>query len=197
MLTETRAHELVEPCLRSGEEVLESCRSTPADPSLALLLSDLYLFITPARLLWLSVNNEYVNCATWDEVDSLTTNRKALRWTMRWSVLTPDMGGGPGVDQGLHAVSKAVARMAGAFHEGERPSMPLPQETTTARIVTIHAEHNAFSAFLLQTEGIGSPDGRTIQRTLCAICGQPAGHADELFLRCEGCYREVAGLAPS
>ena len=100
-------------------------------------------------------------------------------------------------DQASKSLKPAVARAAREFRTGERPRVKLAPETTMERVVVSHAGHHSCSAFLLETEGVGEPAGRTSEETLCTIFNQTAGHRGELFVRCDGCYRQVAELAPS
>ncbi len=175
---------------REGESLLANCSCKPAEETINLGTSDVsYLFITNARLIYMSANNDSVLSVPWGCMTALRLGRKRLKHTLGFSFRRM------GFSEDLHYpavfVSAAVARAVGDLQSGATPTYALPPESTTAiRFFNPH-DDSAIGAFL-RSRGVPEFGLR------CAACGRNAGFCtedgDELSEACHGCERSFSAI---
>lgn len=175
---------------REGESLLANCSCKPAEETINLGTSDVsYLFITNARLIYMSANNDSVLSVPWGCMTRIRLGRKRLKHTLGFSFRRAGFSGD--LDYPAVFVSGAVARAVGDLQSGATPTFALPPESTTAIRFSNPHEDSAIGAFL-RSRGIPEFGLR------CAACGQNAGFCtedgDELSDACHGCERSFSAI---
>jgi hypothetical protein len=178
--------------IRSGEQVLAQCSCTPAEETLRFGTggSDIsYLFITNARWIWMSSNNDGVVSVPWHWMRKVTLGRKRFKHTLAISFTRE--GWQLEMDYPAEYVSSAVAKTVEQIRSGVIPVYELPPEQTTA--VKYFRPHDS-SPLAQYARSQGIPEFAL----KCSICGKSAGlcseDGDSLFSVCEGCERTFSGI---
>lgn len=175
---------------RDGESLLATCSCKPAEETFTLGASDVsYLFITNARLIYMSANNDKVLSVPWGCMTRIRLGRKRLKHTLAFSFRRTGFSGD--LDYPAVFVSGAVARAVGDIQSGAISTFALPPESTTAIKQFLPHDDSAIGLFLRMK---GVPE----YGLKCATCGQPAGictpEGDELSDACHGCERSFSAI---
>ena len=190
MRTEREAEADFKTITREGERLLAHCSCKPAEETINLGTSSVsYLFITNARLIYMSANNDSVLSVPWDCMTKIRLGRKRLKQTLGFSFRRSGFSGD--LDYPSVYVSGPVAKAVGDLQSGIIPTYVLPKESTTAIKYFSPHEESALGDFL-RSKGV--PE----YRLKCATCGQVAGfcteEGDELSETCHGCERSFSTI---
>jgi hypothetical protein len=179
---------------RSGERVIASCSCKPAEEYLSFGGgSDVsYIYITNARLVWMSANNDGVISVPWKFITNVRQGKKRFKNTLGFSFRRP--GYSSDIDYHAEYVSGQVAKAVSDVQSGAISVFDIPTETTTA--IKVYSPHDDSPiGMLAQMRGI--PEFRL----LCSMCGKSAGYCqtsgDNLSDSCEGCERSFTGITTS
>jgi hypothetical protein len=178
---------------RSGERVIASCSCKPAEEDFTLALgggSDVsYLYVTTARMIWMSANNEGVVSVPWKYMTGIRQGKKRFKHTLGYSFRRP--GYSSDIDYPAEYVSGDVAKAVSGIQSGAIPTIEIPAQTATA-IKYSRPHDNSPIGMLARMQGI--PE----YRLACSVCGKSAGFCqatgDELSDACGGCERSFTGI---
>ena len=190
MRTFTQARKDLERCMRSGERIVAECKTEDVEPSLVYLgnSSEAYIFLTNARLSWMSANNDGIIAVRWKHMISMGFGKKRFKQTMTFSFNKRPNSSAPTSYPAMY-VTKEVARVAQGLFERGTDVLELPDEVVAARKVH-HPHDNSNIGLIAQAMGLSEFSLE------CSVCGQPAGscsdEGDELFDECMGCFRSFS-----
>ena len=176
---------------RTGERILAFCSCKPAEESFSLGGgSDVsYIFVTNARLIWMSANNDGVISVPWKYITAIRQSKRRLKNTLGYSFQRPEFSGE--IDYPAEYVSGDVAKAVSGIQSGAIPTFDLPKESATAFKYYAPHENSPLGDFARMK---GIPE----YRLACSVCGKSAGHCqadgDNLSVACEGCERSVSGI---
>lgn len=194
MRTQQGANADMQRIVRSGEQVLAQCSCTPADEMGRLLAASYpsntsFQFITNARWILMSANDDGVLSVPWNSVDKVTLGRKRFKHTLAMSFTREGSSGGTSYP--AEYVSSAVVKTVEQIRSGAIPVYDLPLEKTTA--VKYFSPHDD-SPISLYARKMGLPE----YALKCSVCGQMAGtckqDGDRLFNTCVGCERTLTSI---
>ncbi len=148
-----------------------------------------YIFVTNARLLWMSSNNDGVVSIPWVYMTKIRIGRKRFKNTLGFSFKR--LGWSSDNDYPAEYVSREVVRAIEQIQSGQVPTFELPAEPTTAvKVHKPHGDSNMGQIFRMY----GYPEARLA----CSMCGKSAGvcgtDGDDLSDECEGCERSFSEI---
>lgn len=179
----------LERCMRSGEQVFAQCTSEEVEPGLVFGggVSTAYIFLTNARLAYMSANNDGMLAVRWKYMSAMEFGKKRFRPTMTFSFEMPGFSGP--IDYPARYITKDIVTVAKSILSGGTPVLDVPDESVVA-LKVFRPHDNSNIGQLAQI--MGSP-----QYVLkCSVCGMRAGFCghdgDELSSECEGCLRSFS-----
>ncbi len=190
MRTFAQARKDLERYMRSGESILAECKTEDVEPPELILgggTAKAYIFLTNARLAWMSANHDGIVAVRWKNVTSMDFGKKRFKQTMSFSFQGPDLSAP--IDYPAMYVTKEVARVAQELFKQGTNVLELPDEVVAAR--KVHRPHdNSNMGMIAQAMGVSE------FYLECSVCGQRAGscndEGDELVNECMGCFRSFS-----
>ena len=176
---------------RTGERVIASCSCKPAEESLSFGGgSDIsYIYVTNARMIWMSANNDGVVSVPWKYMTAIRQGKKRFKHTLGYSFRR--QGSSSDINDSAEYVAGDVAKAVSGIQSGAITVFEIPVETATA--IKCHSPHDDSPIGMLsRVKGI--PE----YSLACSACGKSAGfcHAsgDDLRNACEGCERSFTSI---
>lgn len=192
MRTEQQAAKDMQRILRNGEIVLANCSAKPAEDSFTLGIPETdvsYFYITNARLIWLSGNNDGVLSIPWKYMTAVRQGKKRFKNTLGYSFRRPSFSGD--IDYPAEYVSGAVAKAVAEMMTNAGTRYDLPVEFAEA--IKVSSPHDDSPIGMLARMH-NLPE----HRLECSVCGKMAGfcqaEGDTLLDACEGCERAFSGI---
>lgn len=177
---------------REGENLLAWCKGSEAEETLNLFgqdSSNSYFFVTNARLLWMSSNNDDVLSIPWNFMTELRIGRKRLKNTFGFSFKRD--GWSNAIYYPAEYVSREVIKAIESIQSGQVETFILPVEVTTA--IKVHVPHGDSNIGKVASI-FGIPESKLI----CSVCGKQAGfcqtEGDNLSSECSGCERSFSEI---
>lgn len=179
----------LERCMRQGEQILAQCTSEDVEPRLILGggISTSYIFLTNARLAYMSANNDGMLAVRWKFMTAMEFGKKRFKPTIRFSF----HGAGSDYvhDYPAMYVSKDLVAVAKRIRGGEIPVLDIPDEAVPA-LKVFRPHDNSNIGQVAQIMGVSE------YALKCSVCGMTAGFCgkdgDELSSECEGCLRSFS-----
>jgi len=190
MRSKQEAFEDMKLISRDGEEVLAWCKGTPAEDKENIFTAiPSYIFVTNARLLRLSINNDGVVSIPWLYVTEIRIARKRLKSTLSFSFRR--FGCSSDIDYPAEYISQDVVRAINGIRSGEVSTTQLTDESTTA----IKSYRPLSESGMDQIFRMYGYQGAELT---CSMCGKSAGvcspKGDVLSDQCEGCERSFTEI---
>lgn len=191
-----QAKQDVSRVLRDGERVLASCVSEPVDNVIPVGpggVSTVFIFVTNARLMWLSANNNGMVSIRWRFMTEIAIGRKVFQKTLTFSFSMPSWDSQ--WDYPMQYVSGRVARAINSVITGAVPTLEIPDEFVVAYKISSPAPTTLFGQVL---EDLAKSMDIPGFKLVCSVCGLGAGYCsaqgDQLSDECEGCLRRFSGI---
>lgn len=192
MRTSSEAARDVERVLRTGEVILASCNSQTVEPQIILGgggVQTHFIYVTNARLIWMSANNDGMLCIRWAYMTTLDIGRKRLKHTLTFSFAFPSYS--RPMDYPTEFISGDVARTLQDIKSKSTTVLNIPDEFVPA--IKVRKPHGSGPIGAL-ADLYGLPEAALT----CSFCGFMAGFCsadgDKLLDECEGCLRRFSEI---